>query len=65
MLVTINTSGKKEGKGGTEAFDTRRAPSNKTNQYNLDSTLIIKLRRDPVACLKLPIMLNSPLAVHP
>lgn len=62
---TINTSGKKEGIGGTPELEIRINPSKIIIQNNLASTLTSVPNRDEAELLKLPALANIAIAAHP
>lgn len=64
-LVKIKSSGKKEGKGGIEAFITSIIPNSIENNLILDGEKVSRFNRDPDACLESPILKNNPIEAHP
>lgn len=65
MARTILTSGKNEGIGGTDAFETKSAPNMRILQCRALSEFISILSRDEAACLNIPPEKNIPIEAHP
>jgi hypothetical protein len=63
--MIIKTSGKKEGIGGIPALETRINPTIITTQNKDDSNPTKVPRREDVEWLKVPALLNIPIAAHP
>ena len=64
-MFKINTSGKKDGKGGIEALSTKSAPSKIDLQAIFASPPRSAIKRLPLELLKAPALANSPQAAQP
>lgn len=62
---TNANSGKKEGKGGREALESRSIPNNIINLPILDSIDISTPIRDPEEFLSIPALANMPIDAQP
>lgn len=62
---TNANSGKKEGKGGREALESRSIPNNIINPPILDSIDISTPIRDPEELLSIPALANIPIDAQP
>lgn len=62
---TNANSGKKEGKGGREALESRSIPNNIINLPILDSIDISTPIRDPKEFLSIPALANMPIDAQP
>jgi hypothetical protein len=62
---TNTNSGKKEGKGGREALESRSIPNNIINPLILDSIDINTPIRDPEEFLSMPALANIPIDAQP
>jgi hypothetical protein len=62
---TNANSGKKEGKGGREAFESKSMPSNIINPLILNSIDIRTPIRDPEVFLNIPALANIPMDAQP
>jgi hypothetical protein len=61
----VQTSGKKEGKGGREVFETNNNPNTNLDQCSFLSLPIIIESRELALCLKTPALANIPIDAQP
>jgi len=64
-FVTIKTSGKKDGRGGTEELEIKRILIQIKIHVKNDSALKMVPSRDFLASLTLPAVKKSPMEAHP
>lgn len=65
IVKTINSSGKKDGIGGIDAFTINRSPKHRGIKCSPASAPKITLARERAACLKIPPEKNIPKEAQP
>jgi len=65
IKLTNANSGKKEGKGGSEALERRRTPNNIINLLILESIDISTPNREPEGFPNIPALANIPMEAQP